>query len=93
MMALRLSQLPLLNAVNKTPLVLIDDITAELDSTALSLLLSGLQALKSQLFITSLSDDMVTSLMAIWQEDVTVFHVKHGEVAPISLPISEAAWS
>lgn len=35
MLALRLSQLPLLNAVGKLPLVLLDDITAELDSQAL----------------------------------------------------------
>lgn len=41
MLALRLSQLPLLNEVEKIPLVLLDDITAELDNQALSVLLKG----------------------------------------------------
>ncbi|MFW2178142.1 MULTISPECIES: DNA replication/repair protein RecF [unclassified Moraxella] len=80
MLSLRLSQLPLLNSVGKVPLVLIDDITAELDDRALGLLLSGLKQVDSQLFITSLSADIVPKLEAIWQQEVKLFHVEQGEV-------------
>lgn len=81
MTALRLSQLPLLNAVGKVPLVLLDDITAELDGQALQLLLIGLKQVTSQLFITSLSTEIVPIVKEIWQEEVKLFHVKQGEIA------------
>lgn len=80
MTAFRLSQLPLLNAVDKVPLVLLDDITAELDDRALQILLNGLKQVNSQLFITSLSDDVVPMVQQIWQDEVKLFHVKHGKV-------------
>lgn len=80
MMALRLSQLPLLQTVGKVPLVLLDDIGAELDETALYTLLMGLKQVNSQLFISSLSDSIVPILQEIWQNEVRVFHVEHGKV-------------
>lgn len=80
MTALRLSQLPLLNAVNKIPLVLLDDITAELDDNALKILLKGLKQVNSQLFITSLTDDIVPMLTEIWQNEIKLFHVEQGRV-------------
>ena len=79
-MALRLSQLPLLNQVGKVPLVLIDDITAELDDDALRLLLNGLKQVNSQLFITSLSQDIVKNVQQIWQDNVKLFHVEQGKI-------------
>lgn len=81
MTAFRLSQLPLLNAVDKVPLVLLDDITAELDDKALKILLNGLKQVNSQLFVTSLSDDIVSMVQEIWQDEVKLFHVEAGEVA------------
>lgn len=63
--ALRLSQLPPLcatNDVNTLPMVLIDDIDAELDDTAIRLLISNLLALPCQLFISSLNPHL-TELM------------------------------
>lgn len=84
-MALRLSQLPLLNQVDKVPLVLVDDITAELDSDALMLLLTGLKQVNSQLFITSLTQDIVESIQKIWQDNVKLFHVVQGSVTQLSL--------
>lgn len=83
MMALRLSQLPLLNAMDKLPLVLLDDITAELDNGALATLLKGLKQVNSQLFITSLSDEIVPLIEEIWQDDIKLFHVEHGDIKPI----------
>lgn len=80
MLALRLSQLPLLNAVGKVPLVLLDDITAELDNHALQILLKGLKQFNSQLFISSLSDEILSLVQTIWQNDVKMFHVEQGEV-------------
>lgn len=79
-MALRLSQLPLLNQVSKVPLVLVDDITAELDDNALILLLTGLKQVNSQLFITSLTQDIIDTVQEIWQNDIKVFHVEQGKV-------------
>lgn len=80
-MALRLSQLPLLNQVHKVPIVLIDDITAELDDKALTLLLTGLKQVNSQLFITSLTDHIVDSVRHIWPTNIKVFHVKQGKIS------------
>lgn len=80
MTALRLSQLPLLNQAGKVPLVLLDDITAELDEKALGLLLAGLKEVKSQLFITSLSDEILPMVQEIWQDEVKLFHVKQGNI-------------
>lgn len=80
MTAFRLSQLPLLNAVGKVPLVLMDDITAELDNHALQLLLDGLKQVDSQLFITSLSPEIVPMIEQIWQDKVKLFHVEQGNI-------------
>lgn len=80
MTALRLSQLPLLNQAAKVPLVLLDDIIAELDEKALELLLMELRKVKSQLFITSLSKHMLPITQEIWQKDIKLFHVKQGTV-------------
>lgn len=63
------------------PLVLIDDITAELDDRALSLLLKALKQVNSQLFITTLSTDILPMIKEIWQDDVKLFHVEHGKVS------------
>lgn len=82
MTALRLSQLPLLNEVNKIPLVLIDDITAELDGHALTILLKGLKQVNSQLFVTSLSTEIVPIIEDIWQNDSQLFEVVQGKVTP-----------
>ena len=84
-MALRLSQLPLLNQVDKLPLVLVDDITAELDNDALMLLLTGLKQVNSQLFITSLTQDIVENIQKIWQDNIKLFHVEQGSVRQLPL--------
>lgn len=89
--ALRLSQLPLLlnNADSElstgyatsqiTPVVLLDDITAELDDRAIHILLSTLSKLPCQVFMTSLTDDIVPLVQSLWSTP-NVFHVKQGQV-------------
>lgn len=89
--ALRLSQLPLLlNNTDSdlstgyatsqiTPVVLLDDITAELDNRAIHILLSTLSKLPCQVFMTSLTDDIVPLVQSLWSTP-NVFHVKQGQV-------------
>lgn len=90
--ALRLSQLPLLlndeersNSINDdlsaraTPVVLLDDITAELDDRAIEILLSTLAKLPCQVFMTSLTDDILPLVNELWSQP-NVFHVKQGEI-------------
>ncbi|MGP9517995.1 DNA replication/repair protein RecF [Psychrobacter sp. AOP7-C1-14] len=90
--ALRLSQLPLLlndkessNSLNDdlssraTPVVLLDDITAELDDRAIGILLSTLAKLPCQVFMTSLTDDILPLVNELWSYP-NVFHVKQGEI-------------
>lgn len=84
-MALRLSQLPLLSKVGKVPLVLVDDITAELDYDALIALLTGLKQVNSQLFITSLSEEIMSTVQEIWQNNSQMFHMEQGKLKPYPL--------
>ncbi|MFT5119402.1 MAG: DNA replication and repair protein RecF [Psychrobacter glaciei] len=91
--ALRLSQLPLLLNTEKgtdnfnndfksrvTPVVLLDDITAELDDRAIEILLSTLAQLPCQVFMTSLTEDIVPLVNKFWSEP-NMFHVKQGQVS------------
>ena len=88
--ALRLSQLPLLLNTQKTndlsndsaqvtPVVLLDDITAELDDRAIDILLSTLAQLPCQVFMTSLTDDILPLVHQYWSEP-NMFHVKQGQI-------------
>lgn len=90
--ALRLSQLPLLLndeggsdpfnddlSSRATPVVLLDDITAELDDRAIEILLSTLAKLPCQVFMTSLTDDILPLVNELWSQPNT-FHVKQGEI-------------
>ncbi|MGE6244429.1 DNA replication/repair protein RecF [Psychrobacter proteolyticus] len=91
--ALRLSQLPLLlndeersDSLNDdlssraTPVVLLDDITAELDDRAIEILLSTLAKLPCQVFMTSLTDDILPLVNKLWSQPNT-FHVKQGRIS------------
>ncbi|MFT0773141.1 DNA replication/repair protein RecF [Psychrobacter nivimaris] len=90
--ALRLSQLPLLLndgersdsikddlSSRATPVVLLDDITAELDDRAIGILLSTLAKLPCQVFMTSLTDDILPLVNELWSQPNT-FHVKQGKI-------------
>lgn len=96
--ALKLSQLPLLTqeTVDKpavptkmtepsaAPIVLIDDVTAELDDRAIHILLATLSKLPCQVFITSLTEDIISLIQSHWQIP-KLFHVKHGQVSEFLL--------
>ncbi|WP_435949938.1 DNA replication/repair protein RecF [Psychrobacter sp. DM8] len=60
-----------------TPVVLLDDITAELDGRALDILLSTLAKLPCQVFMTSLTEDVIAFINRYWSYS-TVFHMKQG---------------
>ncbi len=92
--ALRLSQLPLLlNSKsteslseqstivesNITPVVLLDDITAELDDRAIKILLATLAQLPCQVFMTSLTADVLPIVQKYWS-NYNTFHMKQGEI-------------
>lgn len=94
--ALRLSQLPLLlrtasttqastneneRVLTATPVVLLDDITAELDERAIEILLSTLAKLPCQVFMSSLTADIVPMVNDLWSNPM-MFHVKQGQVLP-----------
>ena len=63
-----------------TPIVLLDDVTAELDEAAIQILLSTLAALKCQVFITSLTEDILPLLQQYWP-GFKLFHVKQGVIS------------
>lgn len=65
------------NKARATPVVLLDDITAELDDRAIEVLLSTLAQLPCQVFMTSLTDDTLPLVHKYWSEP-RVFHVKQG---------------
>lgn len=67
---------------------IIDDLLAELDQSRLRQLTQWLIESKHQVFITGIDKPHLQSLFSIKSEiDITMFHVKHGEVNPISEPI------
>ncbi|MCL1623975.1 DNA replication and repair protein RecF [Moraxella sp. Tifton1] len=85
--ALKLSQLQLIceHLSEVKPVVLIDDVDAELDGEAIEVLLGTVLALPCQLFITSLQEstaEWVRKKMAKFgQEDqLSLFRVEHGSV-------------
>ena len=49
------------------------------------LLLTGLKQVNSQLFITSLTQDIVESIQKIWQDNIKLFHVEQGSVRQLPL--------
>lgn len=78
---LRLGQMAYLkHQTNKSSLVLIDDLPAELDARHRRLLLELLHGLNNQVFITA--TDRVDLDPSAW-EDVKVFHVEHGEIEEV----------
>jgi DNA replication and repair protein RecF len=80
--ALKLAQLSLLYDASEAmrPIILVDDLAAELDIEHRSLLLETLKMLSSQLFITT--PDLSLIDCSSWSER-KVFHVEHGHVKEV----------
>lgn len=82
-MALKLSQIAMLHASNKETVVLLDDLTAELDLTAQQRLIERLSQLGSQVFITTLEHESVQQHLHDLSISYQLFHVEHGQVSVV----------
>ena len=80
-MALKLSQIAMLHASNKETVVLLDDLTAELDETAQQRLIERLSQLGSQVFMTTLDHASVLKHLQDLSISFQLFHVVHGQVS------------
>lgn len=79
-MALKLSQIAMLHACNKETVVLLDDLTAELDLTAQRRLIERLSQLGSQVFITTLDHESVQNHLHDLSISYQLFNVENGTV-------------
>ncbi|TCB40769.1 DNA replication/repair protein RecF [Acinetobacter terrestris] len=78
--ALKLSQIAMLHACNKETVVLLDDVTAELDLTAQRRLIERLSQLGSQVFITTLEHESVKKHLHDLSISYQLFNVENGQV-------------
>jgi len=84
-LGLRLSQLCLLHQRQRSTVVLLDDMAAELDAAAQQRLLGVLQNLKSQVFLTTLLPTTLDHVFDDLSLQPVLFHVEHGRVTPRTL--------
>ena len=80
MIALKLSQIAMLHSCNKETVVLLDDVTAELDLTAQQRLIERLSQLGSQVFITTLDHEAVQKHLHDLSISYQLFSVENGTV-------------
>ena len=83
-MALKLSQIAMLHASNKETVVLLDDLTAELDLTAQQRLIERLSQLGSQVFITTLEHESVKNHLHDLSISYQLFCVENGQVQVVA---------
>ena len=82
--ALKLSQIAMLHACNKETVVLLDDVTAELDLTAQRRLIERLSQLGSQVFITTLEYESVKNHLHDLSISYQLFCVENGQVQVVA---------
>ncbi len=87
LLALTFAQAKLIAQVNRVkPILLIDDIGAELDSTSRKALSSAIELLDCQVIITAIENSVVHPFIEhVCSEQYEVFHVKHGEISSTKL--------
>lgn len=78
--ALRLAQVAYLNTYQKKCVVLLDDLSSELDKQARSRLLIMLDELEAQMLITAVEADDIWPLLLELDGQAKLFHVEQGEV-------------
>lgn len=83
-MALKLSQIAMLHACNKETVVLLDDVTAELDLSAQQRLIERLSQLGSQVFITTLDHESVKKHLHDLSISYQLFNVDQGQVSVVA---------
>lgn len=79
-LALKLSQIAMLHASNKETVVLLDDVTAELDLRAQQRLIKRLSQLGSQVFMTTLDQEVVKNHFQDLSISYQLFRVDKGQV-------------
>ena len=84
-LGLRLSQLCVLQQRQQTTVVLLDDMAAELDAAAQERLLAVLQALRSQVFLTTLLPTTLNHVFEALAVQPISFHVEQGQLRPSSM--------
>ncbi|TCM68640.1 DNA replication and repair protein RecF [Acinetobacter calcoaceticus] len=78
--ALKLSQIAMLHACNRETVVLLDDVTAELDLSAQQRLIGRLSQLGSQVFMTTLDQESVKNHFQDLSISYQLFNVNDGQV-------------
>lgn len=78
--ALKLSQISMLHSRNRQTVVLLDDLSAELDHSAQRRLFQRLLELGSQVFVTVLEKSAVEPYLQDLPLEYRLFHVEHGQV-------------
>jgi DNA replication and repair protein RecF len=87
LLALTFAQAKLIAQVNRVkPILLIDDIGAELDLKSRKALSSAIEVLDCQVIITAIENSVIYPFVEqVCSEQYEVFHVKHGEILPTKL--------
>jgi DNA replication and repair protein RecF len=67
--------------VHRSPLYLVDDLPAELDSDSRHWLIANLLAQQSQVFVTAVEHEGVSEVVNHLSSPIKMFHVKHGLVS------------
>lgn len=84
LLALTFTQAKLIEKVKRVkPILLIDDVGAELDSNSRTVLNSAIEQLDCQVIITAIDKVAVEPLIPN-DHDYKMFHVKHGEISEMS---------
>ncbi|KAA8731233.1 DNA replication/repair protein RecF [Acinetobacter qingfengensis] len=81
--ALKLAQIAMLHRSNKETVVLLDDLTAELDTQAQQRLIKRLHQLGSQVFLTTLDQQAVQSCLKQTEFVCQFYAVESGQVCPV----------
>lgn len=77
--AVKVCQNQIISEYGKTPILLVDDISSEIDEVNLGKILQLLNASRAQLVITAINDKCLTAMKPILK-DIKLFHVKHGKL-------------
>ena len=78
--ALKVSQLMVLTELEEASVVLLDDLTAELDQHSVERLLAQLKQWNAQLCMTSLEADLKAKVVDFWAQDAAVFRIASGKI-------------
>lgn len=84
LLALTFAQAKLIERVNRVkPILLIDDVGAELDNHSRTLLNNAIAAIECQVIVTAIDKTAVEQLVP-QKENYKMFHVKHGKLSVMS---------